>query len=93
MSATNKKDELILSHNNIEQFFQSIGMSDTATESMVSSTLMEIQKIFDFETTTELNLNNIMQYKEITTFEATAKSLNTFTDGMITAIHNFNKTI
>ena len=54
---------------------------------------MEIKKTFDFETTTEINLNDIMQYKEITAFEATAKPLETFRDGMSTAIHQMTKNI
>ena len=68
-------------------------MNDTATESLVSSTLMQTQKTFDFETTTEIDLNNIMQYEEITTFEATAKPLETSIDGMSTAIHQMIKNI
>ena len=82
-----------MSHNDIEQFFPPFGINDTATESLASSTSMEIQKTFDFETTTEINLNNIIQYEEITTFKATAKPLETFVDGMSSAIHQMTKNI
>ena len=47
-----KNDEFISSHNNIEQLFPPFGINDTATESLASSTSMEIKKTFDFETTT-----------------------------------------
>ena len=54
---------------------------------------MGIKQTFEFEPKTEINLNNTTKYKEITRFEATAKSLKTYMDGMITAIYQMNNDI
>ena len=54
---------------------------------------MGIKQTFEFEPKTEINLNNTTKYKEITRFEATAKCLKTYVDGMITAIYQMNNDI
>ena len=82
-----------MSPNDIEHIFPSFDRNDAPTESLVSSRSIEIKNTFDFETTTEINLNNIIKYKEVTTFKATAKPFETFIDGTSTNIHQMTKNI